>query len=64
MGAGPDGKTLEQCKIWCDQTDGCNSIAWNPNGACWMKEKCLTGNEPGRNNEFKSYYKPCAGSGM
>ena len=60
-------KTLAECKTWCDETDGCNSIAWRKAGDCWLKEKCLTEDEPnilGNTYGFKSYYQPCTGSSM
>lgn len=57
------GKTLEECKIWCDHTDDCNSIAWQPAGACYLKQKCLNeGMDSKVVGEFKSYFKPCRGS--
>ena len=61
---GTSGKTLDECKAFCDETAGCNSIAWRSAGDCWLKEKCLTLEEPsntGNVNGFKSYYKPCTG---
>ena len=61
------GKTLDECKTFCVETDGCNSITWRNSGACWLKEKCLTEEEPtheGNAYDFKSYYKPCAPPGM
>ena len=64
---GTAGKTLEECELWCDQTDGCNSIAWRTQGDCWLKDKCLTAAEPsneGNTIGFMSYYKPCTVSGM
>ena len=58
----PSGKSLEQCKTWCDETNGCNSIAWAVNGGCYLKKKCLTESDPSKSiYEYKSYYKPCQG---
>ena len=63
--SGPLGKTIQECKKWCDENYDCNSIAWNPPGDCYLKEKCLTEDDPWLiNKKYKSYYKPCAGSGM
>ena len=71
LNADPHGKTLEQCQRKCDQTDGCKSIAWEPSGMCFLKEKCVTEEEPAKNefqNEFQktfmTYYKPCVESGI
>ena len=58
-------KTLDECKLLCDDTDGCNSIAWKAQGVlqsnCYLKEKCLTKDEQSSFIAwgFKSYYKPC-----
>ena len=62
-------KTLPECKIWCEDTDGCNSIAFeHTRGDCWLKEKCLTEDEPSDGNVYstvwKSYYRPCKSSSM
>ena len=64
---GEGGKTLDECKLWCDETDGCNSIAWRTEGSCWLKKKCLSEDElsyVGNTDGFMSYYKPCTASGM
>ena len=60
-------KTLEECKIWCGETDGCNSFSWSSQYGCFLKEKCVTGDEAsnaGSSNGYKSYYKLCTESGM
>ena len=64
---GDNGKTLDECKAFCVETDGCNSIAWRNAGDCWLKDKCLTEEEPSDANPasgFKSYYIPCPGPSM
>ena len=64
---GDSSKTLEECKILCGETDNCNSFSWSAKWGCYLKEKCITENEPsksGGSNEFKSYYKPCKESGI
>ena len=59
-------KTLEECKMWCDQTIGCNSVSWaTQTQRCHLKEKCLTKDEPSKDIPgYKSYYKPCSVSCM
>ena len=65
---GSDAKTLDQCKSWCVQTDGCHSIVWRAAGDCWMNDKCVTAEDQSadgsNHNGFKSYYIPCTGPGM
>ena len=60
-------KTLEECKIWCDDTDSCNSFSWREQWGCYLKEKCITKDEPsntGGSNGYKTYYKHCTESGI
>ena len=55
-------KTLDDCMIWCSKTEGCNSFTWSEEWGCYLKEQCLTGDEPSskeNNNGQKSYYKSC-----
>ena len=64
---GHSSKTLEECKIWCGETGGCNSFSWSAQWGCYLKEKCLTEDEPsneGSTNGYKSYYKLCTESGI
>ena len=62
---GPISKTLDECKISCDNTADCNSISWNAPRECFLKKKCLTEHEQSKpHSGFKSYYKPCMMSGM
>ena len=70
-GGGSSGKTLDECKAWCVETGGCNSIVWRDAGDCWLKDRCVTAEEPSNEcrfqnecNGFKTYYIPCTGSGM
>ena len=63
---GATGKSLDECKLWCAETDGCNSITWRKGGDCWLKNKCLTPSEPSKTSPsggFMSYYMPCTVSG-
>ena len=67
----PSIMTLDQCKKTCDETDGCNSIAWNMlnnTERCFLKQKCLTEDEPSNPSkdklDFKSYFKPCTSPGI
>ena len=58
---------LDECMIWCGDTDGCNSFIWSEDWGCYLKDKCVTMDDPsstGSTNGFKSYYKRCKGSGM
>ena len=58
-------KTRIECKRWCEETDGCNNIAWREEGDCWLRKKCLTKEyitKKGDHNGFMNYYKPCEGS--
>ena len=61
-----DGKSFEECKIWCENTEGCNSFSWKSEGNCYLKEKCLSLSDLNSDNprRFKSYFKPCAGGYM
>ena len=64
---GLSGKTLGECKTFCVETAGCNSITWHHSGECWLKEKCVTKDEPSETDNtfgFKSYYMPCTGKGI
>ena len=59
-----DDKSLEECKKWCGDTDGCNSFSWSKTFGCFLKDKCLTADEPSKiNQDFVSYYRPCSESG-
>jgi len=56
---GSNGKTLPECKNWCEQTTGCNSMVWRTEGDCWLKTKVLMADDPSETsatNGFKSYY--------
>ena len=58
-------KTPNDCLNSCDKTEGCNSFTWSEQLGCYLKEKCLTGDEPSskeNNNGLKSYYKSCKDS--
>ena len=58
---GKPGKSLGGCKQWCEDTVGCNSIAWDSvDHDCHIKKKCLTSTEASKTyRNFKSYYLPC-----
>ena len=55
--------TLNACKSFCDETDGCNSFAHCPTddtGDCWLKDKTLDGSEPTRyHGTCTTYYDEC-----
>jgi len=59
-----DGKTLAECKDWCNKTARCKSFAYHPSGGCWLKAKCVSEDEPARGTAdrdaaWKSFYKQC-----
>ena len=60
---GFEGASLDACKRLCEEDKARNSITWEtPDGQinCWLKEKCLSANEPNETNVDKSssYYIP------
>ena len=59
---GSNGRySLDECKKWCDRTDGCNSISYRRTyKQCYLKDKCVTPNDDSKAvYDYKTYYKPC-----
>ena len=56
--------TLDACKTFCRETEGCNSFAHchdsSDTGNCWIKDKTLLGNETTREHDTcTTYYSAC-----
>ena len=56
------GKTLDQCKELCDSVQNCNSFAFGTNGACHLKDKCVSLSEETKVVVgYLTYFKICQG---
>ena len=56
------GKTLDQCKDLCDSAQNCNSFAFGTNGACHLKDKCISQSEKTKVVAgYLTYFKICKG---
>ncbi len=54
---------LACCQAKCDADPKCHSISVLPGAhKCYLKDRCLTPDEPVKINKYQTWFKPCAGA--